>query len=102
MPLSNHLISFSRSTSRLFPPVHIRIHSNGRSFSSIRNYIRIVSTSRDGAKRIVTMSGVQEYIDKYNIKETVESAINACVHERSEEPLLFLAQYLEAKVKDRS
>lgn len=43
------------------------------------------------------MSGVQDYIEKHNLKETVELAINACVREKSEEPILFLSQFLAAK-----
>ena len=45
------------------------------------------------------MSGVQEYLEKHNIRETVELAINACVREKPEQPLPFLSQFLTANVR---
>lgn len=37
---------------------------------------------------------VQEYIDKHNLKQLIENAINACVKSKSEDPVSFLSQYL--------
>lgn len=44
------------------------------------------------------MSTVQEYITQHNLKEIVEEAINACVRDKSDEPVKFLSNYLAAKV----
>lgn len=40
---------------------------------------------------------VQEYLDKHNLKELVETAINACVKEKPQEPISYLSQFLAAK-----
>eukprot|EP00210_Caulerpa_lentillifera_P003384 g3228.t1 len=40
---------------------------------------------------------VQEYIDKHNLKELVETAINACVREKPQDAVSYLSQYLAAK-----
>lgn len=43
------------------------------------------------------MSTVQDYINQHSLKESVEEAINACVRDKSEDPLLFLSQFFAAK-----
>lgn len=40
---------------------------------------------------------IQEYIDKHSLKELVETAINACVKEKPQEPISYLSQFLAAK-----
>jgi len=43
------------------------------------------------------MSTVQEYITHHSLKEAVEEAINACVRDKSDDPLNFLSQFFAAK-----